>query len=69
MSERSPDSGSEPEEDDPNDPSHPDFDLSDAGGDWYHYEVASKPWFTRRWVLLLIGALVIVSLIIAILPR
>lgn len=56
------------EDDDPNDPSHPDHDLSEAGG-WRGYEPAPKPWFTRRWVSLLIAAVVIVALVVQLAPR
>jgi len=48
---------------DPNDPTHPDHDLSDAHGyaDW---DPAPKPLLTRRGVILLITALVIVGLLL-----
>jgi hypothetical protein len=56
-------------EDDPNDPRHPDFDLSEAGGPVYHYELPSKPWYLRRWLLLLVAVLVIAGLVVPLLPR
>jgi hypothetical protein len=55
-------------EDDPNDPRHPDFDLSESGG-WYEYEPHPKPWFTRRWVLLIVAVLVIVAMIAPVWPK
>lgn len=55
--------------DDPNDPSHRDFDLSEAGGPAYHYEIRAKPWYLRRWFLLAVAALLIIALVVSILPR
>jgi hypothetical protein len=51
---------------DPNDPTHPDYDLSLAHGyaDW---EPARKPWLTRRGVLLLFALLVILGLMLPVL--
>ena len=49
--------------DDPNDPSHPDHDLSEAAG-YSGWAPAPRPWFTRRWVLLTVAALVIVGLVL-----
>jgi hypothetical protein len=53
---------------DPNDPSHPDHDLSiSAGyGDW---EPAPKPLLTRRGVVLLLSVLIILGLFIPICAR
>jgi hypothetical protein len=60
-------------EDDPNDPAHPDHDLSEKAEWWYEVQGANepegKPWFLRRWVFLIIGILVTLSLIIPLLPR
>ncbi len=56
-------------DDDPNDPSHRDFDLSEAGGPLYHYEVPTKPWYLRRWFLLAVAGLLIIALVVSILPR
>ena len=50
---------------DPNDPSHPDHDLSEAAG-YASWEPAPKPLLTRRGVILLITLLVIVGLLIPI---
>jgi hypothetical protein len=50
-------------DDDPNDPSHPDFDLSESAP--YDFdEPYQKPWFLRRWVLLLVSLIVVVSLLL-----
>jgi len=48
---------------DPNDPSHPDYDLSIAAG-YGGWEPAPKPWLTRRGVMLLVAVLVILGLVI-----
>jgi hypothetical protein len=51
------------EDDDPNDPSHPDFDLSDSAP--YEFdEPYRKPWFLQRWVLLLVSLIVVFSLLL-----
>ena len=45
-----------------NDPNNPDFDLSEAGIEYY--VPAGKPWYLRRWVFLLVGlALLFVMLL------
>lgn len=48
---------------DPNDPTHPDYDLSEAAGygDW---EPAPKPLILRRGVILIVTLLVIIGLMI-----
>jgi hypothetical protein len=53
---------------DPNDPSHPDYDLSIAAGysDW---EPAPRPWYIRRGVILVVALLVIAGLMIPVLAR
>jgi hypothetical protein len=59
-------------DDDPNDPNHPDFDLSEAATSrtgWSYDERPLKPWFVRRWVMLLVAAIIIAALVIPILPR
>jgi hypothetical protein len=56
-------------DDDPNDPSHRDFDLSETGGPEYHYDVPGKPWYLRRWFLLVVAVIVVVALLVPILPR
>jgi hypothetical protein len=49
--------------DDPNDPRHPDFDLSESAP--YDFDGPyEKPWFLRRGVLLLVSALLIISLLL-----
>ena len=48
---------------DPNDPSHPDFDLSESAG-YTYWEPPPKPWFVRRGVILAVTLLVIAGLII-----
>jgi hypothetical protein len=57
----------ESETDDPTNPAHPDFDLSEAAPHTF-YE-PRKPWFLRRWVLLLVSAMVVLSLILPYLWR
>ena len=53
---------------DPNDPSHPDYDLSQAAG-YASWGPAPKPWYVRRGVLLLVAVLVILGLLIPVLAR
>jgi hypothetical protein len=53
---------------DPNDPSHPDHDLSVAAG-YGLWEPAPKPLLVRRGVVLLFSVLVIIGLMIPILLR
>jgi hypothetical protein len=48
--------------DDPRDPAHPDFDLSEAAP--YSSHEPRKPWFLRRWALIVVSALVVVSLVL-----
>jgi hypothetical protein len=56
------------QDDDPNDPSHPDYDLSDSAP--YDFdEPYEKPWFLRRWVLLLVSVIVVVSLLLPFVVR
>jgi hypothetical protein len=51
------------DEDDPNDPRHPDFDLSESAP--YDFdEPYAKPWYLRRGVLLVVSALLIFSLLL-----
>jgi hypothetical protein len=49
-------------DDDLSDPDHPDHDLSE----WAPYTtpIESRPWFTRRWVMLIVGVLVILGMIL-----
>ncbi|HWO73831.1 MAG TPA: hypothetical protein VNN21_09775 [Dehalococcoidia bacterium] len=51
------------EDDDPTDPSHPDFDLSEASP-YSAYEPRPKPWYLRRVTLLLVSLLVVFSLLL-----
>ncbi len=53
---------------DPNDPTHPDYDLSQAAG-YAGWEPTPKPWLARRGVILLIVLLVIAGLIVPVLLR
>ena len=56
------------EDDDPNDPSHPDYDLSNSAP--YDFDKPyEKPWFLRRWVLLLVSVIVLVGLLLPYLWR
>ena len=57
------------EGDDPNDPAHRDFDLSEAGGPVYQYDAPRKPWYLRRWFLLVVALIVVAALLVPILPR
>lgn len=57
----------EEEDDDPRDPSHPDWDLSEAAP--HYWEEPAKPWFTRRWVLMIVAFIVIFSLLIPYVSR
>lgn len=51
---------------DPNDPSHPDYDLSVAAG-YAAWEPPPRPLLTRRGVMLLVALLVIAGLMIPVL--
>jgi hypothetical protein len=53
---------------DPNEPTHPDYDLSDSAGyaDW---EPSTKPVLLRRGMVLLLTILVLVGLLIPLLVR
>ena len=53
---------------DPSDPSHPDYDLSEAAG-YAYWEPSPRPWFVRRGAILAVTLLVIVGLIIIPLVR
>lgn len=69
MNERDDDRASA-DDDDPNDPSHPDFDLSEVGRPVHHYETGpEKPWFLRRVFLQAVAAVLIASMTIPVLPR
>jgi hypothetical protein len=51
---------------DPNDPTHPDYDLSEAHGysDW---EPASKPLLGRNGVILFVAVVVIAAIVVPVL--
>ena len=51
------------EDDDPNDPSHRDYDLSEAVIH-VHDEYDGKPWFLRRGVLLVVAGLLLFGLVL-----
>lgn len=51
---------------DPNDPSHPDYDLSVAAG-YASWEPPPRPLLTRQGVILLVALLVIAGLLIPVL--
>jgi hypothetical protein len=57
----------EEDEDDPNNPLNPDWDLSESAP--HYWEPPPKPWFTRRWVLLIVAFFVIASLLIPYIQR
>jgi hypothetical protein len=58
----------EQDHDDPTDPSHPDWDLSVSAP--YDFDVhPDKPWYMRRWLLLVIAFLVITSLLLPFIQR
>jgi hypothetical protein len=61
-------------EDNPNDPSHPDWDLSEDAGypideNPYRWPERTKPWYLRRWVHLIIAVFVIASLVLPLFAR
>ncbi len=53
---------------DPNDPTHPDYDLSEAAG-YAEWGPAPKPLLIRRGTVLLLTLLVLAGLVIPILLR
>jgi hypothetical protein len=57
----------ESQTDDPTDPAHPDFDLSEAAP--YSTYEPRKPWFLRRWVLIVVSSLVVLALVLPYLWR
>jgi len=57
----------ESQTDDPTDPGHPDFDLSEAAP--YSTPSQPKPWFMRRWAVMLISLLLVLSLLLPYLLR
>jgi hypothetical protein len=58
------------DDDDPNDPRHRDFDLSESAPYEFDSWTDDKPWFLRRWVLLTVSVLVVLGLVLSlILPQ
>jgi hypothetical protein len=53
---------------DPNDPTHPDYALSQAAG-YGNWEPARTPILARTWVIALISLLVVIALLVTLLPR
>ena len=51
------------EEDDPTDPSHPDYDLSTASP-YRHVDPQPRFWFTRRWVLIVVAFVAITGMLL-----
>ena len=52
---------------DPNDPTHPDHDLSESAS--YMWEPPAKPLYLRRGVILLVTVLIILGLLLPTLAR
>jgi len=48
---------------DPNDPTHPDYDLSEAAG-YATWEPEPKPLFLRNGVILAVAILIIIALVL-----
>jgi hypothetical protein len=48
---------------DPNDPTHPDHDLSESAG-YANWEPSPEPWLTQRNVLIAITVLIVVCIVI-----
>ena len=53
---------------DPNDPTHPDYDLSQAAG-YANWEPARTTFLARAGVALVITLVIVIALIVTILPR
>lgn len=53
---------------DPNDPSHPDFDLSESAG-YAYWEPRPKPFYLRRGFVLVVATFIIVGLLLPALVR
>ncbi len=53
---------------DPNDPTHPDYDLSEAAG-YAHWEPSPKPLLARRGVILVLTLVILAALLVTVLPR
>jgi hypothetical protein len=53
---------------DPNDPAHPDYDLSQAAG-YGGWEPARAPILARTGVIALISIVIVIALLVTLLPR
>jgi hypothetical protein len=53
------------EDDDPNNPTHRDHDLSTSANYDYDTWDTPKPWYLRRWLLLLVSLLIVASLVLS----
>jgi hypothetical protein len=51
------------DDDDPNDPSHRDHDLSETAPDWWR-EAPRRPLFARRWALLIVALIAVAGLVL-----
>jgi hypothetical protein len=52
------------EDDDPNNPLHRDHDLSDSADYDWDRPADVKPWYMRRWFMMTIGILLVLSLLL-----
>ena len=52
------------EEDDPNDPQHRDHDLSTSADYDFDSWADDKPWFMRRWAVMAVSGMLILSLVL-----
>jgi hypothetical protein len=52
------------EEDDPNDPQHRDHDLSTSADYDFDSWADDKPWFMRRWAVMVVSGMLILSLVL-----
>ena len=50
-------------DDDPTDPAHPDYDLSTARP-YTSYEPPARPWYSQRWLLIIVALAVIAGLVL-----
>jgi hypothetical protein len=51
------------DDDDPNNPSHRDYDLSESAPyEFDSWTSGDRPWFLRRWVLLAVSGILLMSL-------
>ena len=52
------------EDDDPNNPEHRDHDLSTSADYDFDSWTDDKPWFLRRWAIMLVSGILILSLLL-----